>query len=85
MYLPDLERVRDIKSIEILIDLLRTRVGSTTSYTVPANDLQVSIHTVKHWLQILENLYIIFPVRGGSWKKRMVDETVVYNSKFQIG
>jgi len=59
----DLERVRDIKSIEILIDLLRTRVGSTTSYTALANDLQVSIHTVRHWLQILENLYIIFPVR----------------------
>ena len=59
----DLERVRDIKSIEILIDLVRTRVGSTTSYTALANDLQVSIHTVKHWLQILENLYIIFSVR----------------------
>ena len=59
----DLERVRDIKSIEILIDLLKTRVGSTTSYTSLANDLQVSVHTVKHWLQILENLYIIFPVR----------------------
>ena len=59
----DLERVRDIKSIEILIDLLRARVGSTISYTSLANDLQVSIHTVKHWLQILENLYIIFPVR----------------------
>ncbi len=59
----DLERVRDIKAIEILIDLLRTRVGSTTSFTSLANDLQVSIHTVKHWLQILENLYIIFPVR----------------------
>lgn len=59
----DLERVRDIKSIEIMIDLLKTRVGSTTSYTSLANDLQVSIHTVKHWLQILENLYVIFPVR----------------------
>jgi len=59
----DLERIRDIKSIEILIDLLRARVGSTTSYTSLANDLQVSIHTVKHWLQILEDLYIIFPVR----------------------
>ena len=59
----DLERVRDVKSIEILIDLLRNRVGSTTSYTSLANDLQVSIHTVKHWLQILENLYIIFAVR----------------------
>lgn len=59
----DLERVRDIKSIEILIDLLRTRIGSTVSYTSLANDLQVSIHTVKKWLQILENLYVIFPVR----------------------
>ncbi len=59
----DLERVRDIKSIEILIDLIKTRVGSTTSYASLANDLQVSIHTVKHWLQILENLYIIFAVR----------------------
>ncbi len=59
----DLEKVRDIKSIEILIDLLKTRVGSTTSYTSLANDLQVSVHTVKHWLQILENMYIIFPVR----------------------
>jgi len=59
----DLERVRDIKSIEILIDLLKNRVGATTSYTSLANDLQVSVHTVKHWLQILENLYIIFPVR----------------------
>ena len=59
----DLERVRDIKSIEILIDLLRSRVGSSTSYSSLANDLQVSVHTIKHWLQILENLYVIFPVR----------------------
>jgi predicted AAA+ superfamily ATPase len=59
----DLEKVRDIKSIEILIDLLRSRVGSTTSYSSLANDLQVSINTVKFWLQILENLYVIFPVR----------------------
>ncbi|MFV1977027.1 MAG: ATP-binding protein [Candidatus Scalindua sp.] len=59
----DLEKVRDIKSIEILIDLLRAQVGSSTSYSSLANDLQVSVHTIKHWLQILENLYVIFPVR----------------------
>ena len=59
----DMENVRDIKSIEILIDLLRMRVGSPTSYTSLAQNLQVSVHTVKHWLQILENLYVIFPVR----------------------
>lgn len=59
----DLEKVRDIKSIEIMLDLLRSRVGATTSYSSLANNLQVSVHTVKHWLQILENLYVIFPVR----------------------
>jgi predicted AAA+ superfamily ATPase len=59
----DLERVREVKSVEILIDLLRTRVGSSTSYSSLAEDLQVSIHTVKHWLEILENLYVVFPVR----------------------
>jgi hypothetical protein len=59
----DLERVRDLKSIEILVDLLRTRVGSPTSYSSLAGDLQVSVHTVKHWLQILENLCVIFAVR----------------------
>ena len=59
----DLERVRDIKSIEILIDLLKARVGSSTSFSSLAEDLQVSVHTVKHWLQIMENLYVVFPVR----------------------
>ncbi len=59
----DLERVREIKSIEILIDLLRERIGSSTSYSSLAEDLQVSIPTVKHWLEILENLYVIFAVR----------------------
>ncbi len=59
----DLERVRDLKSMEILIDLLRNRVGSTTSYSSLAQDLQVSVHTVKHWLQILENLCVVFSIR----------------------
>ena len=77
----DLERVRDVKSIEILIDLLRTRVGSTTSYTALANDLQVSIHTVKHWLQILENLYIIFPV---SPYHKNIARSILKESKYYL-
>jgi uncharacterized protein len=59
----DLERVRDLKSMEMLIDLLRNRVGAGTSYSSLAQDLQVSVHTVKHWLQILENLCVVFSVR----------------------
>jgi uncharacterized protein len=59
----DLERVRDVRSVEILVDLLRLRVGSTVSFSSLARDLQVSVPTVKHWLEILENLYVIFAVR----------------------
>jgi hypothetical protein len=75
----DLEKVRDIKSIEILIDLLRSRVGSTISYSSLGNDLQVSINTVKHWLQILENLYIIFPVRP---YHRNIARSILKESKY---
>lgn len=58
----DLETVRDIRSIEILVDLLRTRVGSPTSSASLARDLGVSIPTVQRWLAILEGLCLIFAV-----------------------
>jgi predicted AAA+ superfamily ATPase len=54
------EVIRNIKSIELLIDLLKDRVGSPISYLNLANDLQVSDKTIKSWLQMLENIYVIF-------------------------
>ena len=77
----DLERVRDIKSLEILIDLLKARVGSTVSYTSLAGDLQVSIHTVKHWLEILENMYVIFPVRP---YHKNIARSILKDSKYYL-
>jgi len=59
----DLESVRDLKSIEILIDLLKARIGAPTSFASLGRDLQVSIPTVRRWLDILEDLCLIFPVR----------------------
>lgn len=58
----DLEPIRNISSLFLLVDLLRERVGSRISYTSLAEDLQVSPHTVKHWIQILEHMYILFMV-----------------------
>ncbi len=58
----DLENVRQITVIETLIQLLRRRVGSPVSFSSLARDLQVSDKTVKRWLTILENLYVIFRV-----------------------
>lgn len=58
----DLERVREIRRIEVLVDLLAERVGSTISYSSLARELEVSPHTVKHWIQILESLYVVFVI-----------------------
>jgi len=58
----DLENVRQITAIETLIQLLRRRVGSPVSYSSLARDLQTSDKTIKRWLIILENMYVIFRV-----------------------
>lgn len=58
----DLEVVKNIKQIEILTELLKTKVGSPISYTSLAEDLQVSDKTIKRWLDVLENMYVIFKV-----------------------
>jgi predicted AAA+ superfamily ATPase len=60
--LVDLENVQQITSIETLIQLLRKRVGSPVSYNSLARDLQCSDKTVKRWLTILENMYVIFKI-----------------------
>jgi len=58
----DLENIRNISIIETLVQLLRRQVGSPVSYNSLARDLQVSDKTIKRWLTILENMYVIFRV-----------------------
>lgn len=58
----DLENVQQITQIETMIHLLKQRVGSPVSYSSLAQDLQCSDKTVKRWLTILENMYVIFKV-----------------------
>ncbi len=56
----DITSVRDIRSLETLVELLRNSVGGMISYESLSRDLQVSAHTVKDWINILQSLYIIF-------------------------
>ncbi len=58
----ELENIQQISAVETLIQLLRKRVGSPVSFSSLAQDLQVSDKTVKKWLTLLENMYIIFRV-----------------------
>jgi len=58
----DLYTVHDLKAIETLIILLKNRVGSSVSYSNLAQDLQKDVTTIKRWLFMLEDLYIIHRV-----------------------
>lgn len=58
----DIQAVRDIQAVETLVHLLKTRVGSGVSYSNLARDLERDVGTIKRWLQILENLYVIFRI-----------------------
>ena len=58
----DLTSIKSIKNIEILIDLLMSRIASPLSYSNLAQDLQVDAKTVKNWTMILENFYVLFKI-----------------------
>lgn len=56
-------KLNEIKTMKLLLELLRGKVASPISYTSLAGDLQVSPNTVKRYIQILESLHIIFLLR----------------------
>ena len=60
--LRDLENVREIALVELLVDALPNRVGSPLSINSLSEDLQVAHQTVQRWLDILENLYVCFRI-----------------------
>ena len=54
--------VKDLGSLQLLVDLLRTMVGSPVSYSSIARDIKIAPNTVKRYVEILENMYLIFRV-----------------------
>ena len=75
----DLQSIRDIKSIETMITLLQQNVGSPISYSNLARSLEKDAKTIKRWLNLLEELYIIFKVP--SYSKR-VSRAILKESKY---
>jgi len=56
-------RLQEVRSMRLLLELLRSRVGSPLSYTSIAQDLQIAPNTVRRYVDILESLCIVFTVR----------------------
>jgi predicted AAA+ superfamily ATPase len=58
----DLERVHNLRAIELTLELLRRRVGSPLSLSSLAGDVNCSPNTIKRYIEIFEALFIIFRV-----------------------
>ncbi len=61
--LRDLSDISNLKGVELLLELLRDRVGGQIAYSNLARDLATSAPTAKAWVELLEKLYLIFLLR----------------------
>lgn len=58
----DLESIRNIQTLSLLVDALRERVGGLITISNLATDLQISHKTAKSWLALIEKMYMAFIV-----------------------
>lgn len=58
----DLEPIKNFSALQLFAESLKSRVGSLLVLSNLASDMQISPHTLKHWLEILERMYLLFPV-----------------------
>ncbi|HAR49101.1 MAG TPA: DUF4143 domain-containing protein [Smithella sp.] len=65
----DLENIRDLSSLQILVDLIPTKVGSLLSLNALREDLSVAHKTVANWMDILERFYYHFRIYPFTNKK----------------
>jgi len=78
--LRDLEKVKEISLIHLLLESLPEKTGSPLSINSISEDLQVSHQTIARWLKLLETLYVIFliPPFGSSKIRAVKKEQKLY-------
>jgi uncharacterized protein len=58
----DIENVRDLSLLQVLVELLPAKVGSRLSINALRGDLEVAHKTIKTWMDILERFYYHFRI-----------------------
>jgi predicted AAA+ superfamily ATPase len=81
------EKFSDFKSLKLCLEILQSRAGSPVSYASIARDIGIAPNTVKKYIQVFQELYIIFlvpPFAGnstgysGSIARALLKEPKVY-------
>ncbi len=65
----DLASLRSIEDVEILFSLLPSKIGSPLSMASLSRDIQVSFDSVRGWIEIFENFFMVF--RLGPWTRKI--------------
>jgi predicted AAA+ superfamily ATPase len=63
----DLTGIKSVADMEMLYQLLPSKVGSPLSIPSLAGDLQVSYNTVRNWLSVFERFFLVFSI--GPWTR----------------
>jgi uncharacterized protein len=58
----NLEQVKEISQLDLLVQILPARVGAILSLNNLKQDLQVAFETVDRWILILENIYYCYRI-----------------------
>lgn len=58
----EIDKIYNIKAMQLVFNLLRNRVGSPISYQSLAEDVATSPTTIKKYIEILEALFVVFRV-----------------------
>lgn len=58
----EINQTYNVKAMQLVFNLLRSRVGSPISYQSLAEDVATSPTTIKKYIQILEALFVVFKV-----------------------
>ena len=67
--LRDLTKIQDFGQMEILAELLQSQSTKLTNYSSLANKINVSVDTVRRWIQVLKSFYYCFIIRP--WTKNV--------------
>jgi predicted AAA+ superfamily ATPase len=65
----DLAAIRNIENVELLFSLLPSKIGSPISMASLARDINVSFDSIRNWLDIFENFFLIF--RLSPWSRKI--------------
>ena len=72
--LRDLTRIQDIDQIHTMALLIKSQAGQMINYSNIAKKINISVDTVRRWINVLESLYYCFLIRP--WSKNVAKSLI---------